>query len=76
MTESSTGARTIELSLDGQPHRVAAGLTLAALVEQLGHRPEGVGTAVNGMFVARSARSQRMLAPGDAVMLFQPIVGG
>lgn len=76
MTESSTGADTIELSLDGQPHRVAVGLTLAALVEQLGHRPEGVGTAVNGMFVARSARSQRVLAPGDAVMLFQPIVGG
>ena len=76
MTESSTGARTIELSLDGQPHRVAAGLTLAALVEQLGHRPEGVGTAVNGMFVARSARPERVLAPGDAVMLFQPIVGG
>ena len=56
MTESSTGAGTIELSLDGRPHRVAAGLTLAALVEQLGHRPEGVGTAVKGKFVARSAR--------------------
>lgn len=75
MTES-TGADTIELSLDGRPHCVTTGLTLAALVEQLGHRPEGVGTAVNGMFVARSARSQRVLAPGDAVMLFQPIVGG
>jgi sulfur carrier protein len=76
MMDSSTHAGTIELSLDGKPHRVAVGLTLAALVDQLGHRPEGVGTAVNGVFVARSARSERVLAPGDAVMLFQPIVGG
>ena len=76
MTQPSTDARFMELSLDGHPHRVAEGLTLAALVDQLGLRPEGVGTAVNGVFVARSARSERVLAPGDAVMLFQPIVGG
>ena len=76
MTTESLDAGFIELSLDGKPCRIAAGLTLAGLVEQLGHRPEGVGTAVNGAFVARSARTGRVLAPGDAVMLFQPIVGG
>ena len=66
----------VTLQLDGQPHRVAAGTTLAQLVEQLGHAPERVSTAVNGEFVARGARAGRLLGEGDAVLLFQPIVGG
>lgn len=66
----------IELRLDERPHRVPAGTTLAALVEQLGHAPPAVGTALNGSFVPRAERAQRVLRAGDAVLLFQPIVGG
>jgi sulfur carrier protein len=67
---------TIELRLDDRPHRVPAGTTLAALVQQLGHAPRDVGTALNGRFVARAQRDACSLHPGDAVLLFQPIVGG
>ena len=67
---------SIAIHLDGQPRRIPAGATLAALVEQLGHAPERVSTAVNGDFVARGERAARVLAEGDAVLLFQPIVGG
>ena len=66
----------IDIELDGRPHRVDAGTTLAQLVAQLGHEPQAVGTAVNGMFVARAERAQCALADGDAALLFQPIVGG
>ena len=66
----------IPIQLDGQPHRVVVGSTLAALVEQTGHAPDAVGTAVNGDFVARGLRATRVLAADDAVLLFQPIVGG
>jgi len=69
-------SETIELLLDGTPQRLAAGTTLAALVESLGHAPDAVGTAVNGAFVARAARDARVLQAGDAVFLFKPIVGG
>ncbi len=65
----------ITIQLDGQPHRVPAGTTLADLVAALGHEPQAVSTALNGEFVARAARG-RVLAEGDAVLLFQPIVGG
>ena len=68
-----TGTMTIQL--DGRPHQVRAGSTLADLVSALGHAPEAGRTAVNGEFVARHAR-ERALAEGDAVLLFQPIVGG
>jgi sulfur carrier protein len=64
----------IEIQLDGVPCRVEP-CTLAELVQRLGHAPEGVGTALNGHFVSRAQRG-RLLQPGDAVLLFKPIVGG
>lgn len=69
-------AQAIELLLDGRAHRVATGTTLAELIASLGHRPEAVGSAVDGNFVARSARAHWVLEPGQSVLLFQPIVGG
>ena len=69
-------AAPVTLTLDGKPHPVAAGTTLAALVAALGHAPNKVSTAVNGLFVARGQREACVLQDGDAVVLFQPIVGG
>ena len=66
----------IALSLDGKPYSVPAGTTLAALVASLGHAPNKVSTAVNGLFVPRGQRQACILQEGDAVLLFQPIVGG
>jgi sulfur carrier protein len=67
---------SIELLLDGRSHSVPAHTTLATLVASLGHAPEKVTTAVNGVFVRRDQRAACQLQPGDAVLLFQPIVGG
>ena len=66
----------IELTLDGKPHTVPAGSSLAALVDSLDHAPNKVSTAVNGMFVPRDRREACLLYESDAVLLFQPIVGG
>ena len=66
----------IDVALDGRPHQVRRGTTLAMLVSELGHRPEQVTTAVNGTFVRRDERAACVLQAGDAVLLFQPIVGG
>ena len=67
---------TIDLTLDGNPYSVRADTSLAALVAALGHAPNKVSTAVNGLFVPRARREAYMLQDGDAVLLFQPIVGG
>jgi sulfur carrier protein len=67
---------TVTLTLDGQPHQMTAGSTLATLVDALGHVRTKVSTAVNGMFVPCGQRAQCVLRDGDAVLLFQPIVGG
>lgn len=67
---------TITVQLDGLPYALPAGSTLATLLASLKQAPEAVGTAVNGLFVARAARAGLVLHPGDAVLLFKPIVGG
>jgi sulfur carrier protein len=66
----------IDVTLDGRPHPVPLGTTLATLVASLGHAPDQVTTAVNGLFVRRDQRDTCQLQPGDAVLLFQPITGG
>lgn len=67
---------TITVQLDGRSHTLPAGTTLAALLASRHEAPDAVGTAVNGLFVARAARVALVLQPGDAVLLFKPIVGG
>jgi sulfur carrier protein len=66
----------IRIALDGHSREIDAGITLGALVAELGFAPGAVGTAVNGRFVARVARDAFELSSGDSVILFQPIVGG
>lgn len=72
---SASGTPVVTIQLDGQAHEVPQGSTLAQLVAALGHEEKAVSTAVNGDFVARASRN-RVLNQGDAVILFQPIVGG
>jgi sulfur carrier protein len=67
---------TITLQLDGRPHTLPVGSCLAEMVASLGHAPNAIATAVNGLFIARTLREACALQEGDAVLLFQPIVGG
>ena len=39
-------------------------------------RSPPLATSINGRFVARARRPSVRIAPGDQVLLFQPIVGG
>lgn len=66
----------VRVTVNGDPVELAVGTTLADLIAQLGHEPKAVATAVNGEFVARVARADRLLAEGAQVTCFQPIVGG
>lgn len=73
---SAPAPAQIVIQLDGRPHALDAGTTLAQLVTALGHEERAVSTAINGDFVPREQRGQRVLTNGDLVLLFQPIVGG
>jgi len=66
----------IQILIDELPCELPAGSNLAALLALLQRAPHSVATAVNGQFVAREARPGTVLAEGDRVLLFKPIVGG
>lgn len=70
----------LNLTLDGQGITAPAGTTLAELLARhpasAGLAHENYASAVNGQFVPRAQRMSHTLRDGDAVTLFQAIVGG
>jgi sulfur carrier protein len=71
---------TLTIHTDQGDVQLPAGSTLADAVARIlqgrDTTPEQVATAVNGQFVARSARATHNLQDGDAVLCFSPITGG
>lgn len=74
--QDDTPALMIDILVNGQARTVVACSTLADLVGELGHAPEGIATALNGEFIARSRRTHCVLRDGDSITCFQAIVGG
>ncbi len=66
----------LTVTVNGTPHPLPEGSTLADLVAALGAQPAALATAVNADFVAREQRAACVLREGDAVTTFQPITGG
>ncbi|MEX8519730.1 MAG: sulfur carrier protein ThiS [Leptothrix sp. (in: b-proteobacteria)] len=77
---ASAGAAALHVSLNGAATTLAAGSTLAELLAShaasASQSPESYASAINGQFVPRGRRAATVLADGDAVTLFQAIVGG
>lgn len=65
----------MKLIINGKPeaHPVRH---LAELLDRLGHRPDGVATALNGSFVPASQRETQPLKEGDLVEIVAPMQGG
>lgn len=71
---------TINITLNGQAHTVAGGISLAdalrALVPDVDNADAPIATAVNGRHIARQARADYVLSDQDAITTFEPITGG
>lgn len=70
----------LTIQTDRGPLSLPAGATLADALAQLlqgsARDADAIATAVNGEFVARSARAHHVLRDGDTVLCFSPITGG
>ncbi|MEP6557932.1 MAG: sulfur carrier protein ThiS [Burkholderiales bacterium] len=66
----------IDITVNGEARQIASGTSVADATATLDDAPAAFATAVNGEFIARSARAERTLQAGDALFLFQPITGG
>ena len=66
----------IELKINGEPRRVSAGLTVAALIEQLGYAGKRVAVERNGEIVPKSRHAETALAAGDQLEIVVAVGGG
>jgi sulfur carrier protein len=66
----------MQLTVNGEPHDVPAGLSLAALLARLGVAGGRVAVEVNEDVVPRGAYDAHVLAAGDRVEIVHFVGGG
>lgn len=66
----------IEVKVNGESRELVPGTTVAALIDELGLRPELVAVEINRRLVPRKDRGERILATGDDVELVTLVGGG
>ncbi len=78
MGEAMTGTRTgtISITVNGETRRVGDGMTVAALLAELGLAPEKVAVERNLAIVPRSAYASTRLEEGDRLEIVHFIGGG
>lgn len=75
MTDTATLSKIV-ISINGEPRRVAAGLSVAGLVAELGLNPKKVAVERNLEIVPRSTHADVMLADGDQLEIVHFVGGG
>ena len=66
----------ITLTLNGEPHRIASGSSVADLVHDIGLNPKKVAVERNLEIVPRSTLATVMLADGDILEIVHFVGGG
>ena len=66
----------LEVEVNGDRRQVAAGSTVASLIEELGLHPRGVAVEYNGEILKRVAYGDTRLAAGDRVEIVRFVQGG
>jgi sulfur carrier protein len=66
----------MKIMVNGQPMEVADGLSVAALLDQLGIRREYTAVAVNREVTPRHRLEATRLREGDRVEIVRPMGGG
>jgi thiamine biosynthesis protein ThiS len=69
-------AEMLEIIVNGLPRRVAAGSSVAALLEELQMTPQHVAVEVNLDLVPRASHAERRLSPGDRLEIVTLVGGG
>ena len=67
---------SVQVKLNGEPHELPDGATLAEAVAQVTDLGSGVAAAVNGDVVPRGSRAAPPLRDGDQVEVVTAVQGG
>jgi sulfur carrier protein len=69
-------AAELTVNVNGEAHAVAAGATVAALLEQLGLAGKLIAVEVNLQLVPKPRHAEHRLAAGDRIELVTLVGGG
>jgi thiamine biosynthesis protein ThiS len=75
-TESPPGVASLDLVVNGEPHRLPEGATLLDLLAGLGRDPRTVAVERNGAIVPRAAYAETRLSAGDRLEVVHFVQGG
>lgn len=67
---------SVQVIVNGEPHKVPAGTTVQQLVATVTELVSGVAAAVNGEVVPRRAWGGTLLSDGDRVEVVTAVQGG
>ena len=76
MPEATPATAQIDLFLNGEPYRLAAGSTVLDLLAGLGRDPRTVAVERNGEIVRRAHYGEARLASGDRLEVVHFVQGG
>lgn len=71
-----TATAFLDVVLNGEPHRVPEGSTVADLVASLGRDPRTVAVERNGDLVPRARFGETLLGAGDRLEVVHFVQGG
>jgi len=66
----------MHITLNGQPHQLAAASTVATLVQSLGYLDKRVAVERNGEIVPKSGYADSVLAENDQIEIVAAVGGG
>ena len=66
----------MQILVNGEPMEVAEGISVEALLAELGVRRDDTAVAVNREVTPRAAYAEVVLAAGDRVEIVRPMGGG
>ncbi len=66
----------MNITLNGESRSIDAGLTVSALIEQLGYQGKRIAVERNGEIVPRSAHGETQLLDGDSLEVVVAVGGG
>jgi thiamine biosynthesis protein ThiS len=70
------GETPMRITLNGEPHEVALGDTIASILHSLGQHPRTVAVEYNGEIVRRDSYSTTPIAHGDRLEVVRFVQGG
>ena len=66
----------MQIELNGEPHAIAGGATVASLIEELALTDKRLAVEVNEEVVPRGRHAEHVLESGDRVEIVHAIGGG